>query len=112
MTLGITILLRLLLAMLMTTSQIEGPASRNECATCHLRLAWTQSEVTHVDQWVTSRHALYRIGCERCHRGDARTSDWTVAHRGVAKSADRSSSVNRTALPETCGRCHVSEANA
>jgi len=86
MALGITILPRLLLALLVTRSQIEGPASRNECATCHLRLAWTQSEVTHVDQWVTSRHALYRIGCERCHRGDARTSDWTVAHRGVAKS--------------------------
>jgi hypothetical protein len=112
MSLGITILPPLLIALLVTAPQIPGAASRNECAECHLRLVWTRSEITHVDQWVTSRHALYRIGCEQCHRGDVRTSDWAAAHRGVANSADRSSSVNRTALPETCGRCHVSEANA
>jgi hypothetical protein len=93
-------------------SQAPTAASTNPCAVCHLRLAWTRSALTHVDQWVTSRHALYRVGCEKCHGGDATTSDQAAAHRGVTNSADRSSAVHRTALPATCGRCHASEARA
>lgn len=92
--------------------QAPTAALANPCAACHLRLVWTRSAITHVDQWVTSRHALYRVGCEKCHGGDARTSDRAAAHRGVTHSADPSSAVHRMALPATCGRCHRSEANA
>jgi hypothetical protein len=84
----------------------------NECATCHLQLVWTQSGITHVDEWVTSAHASYRVGCEQCHGGDPKTSDRVAAHRGVLNSADASSSTHRTALTRTCGRCHTPEANA
>lgn len=94
------------------TMQIASSVDWNECAACHLRLAWTQSKITPVDQWVTSTHARYRIGCEQCHGGDAGTSSQAAAHRGVLNSANRSSSVHRTALPVTCGRCHESETNA
>ena len=93
-------------------SQAPPTALANPCAACHLRLAWTQSALTHVDQWVTSRHAFYRVGCEKCHGGNATTSDEAAAHRGVVKSADPSSAVHRVALPATCGRCHRSEASA
>jgi hypothetical protein len=65
-----------------------------------------------VDQWVTSKHALYGVGCEQCHGGDATTSDEAAAHRGVTSSAVPSSAVHRMALPTTCGRCHLSEAHA
>ena len=92
--------------------QLPAAVSGNECAACHLHVAQTQSRITHVDQWVTSRHAFYRIGCERCHGGNARTSDRAAAHVGIVNSADRSSAVHRTALPATCGRCHVSETHA
>ena len=93
-------------------SQAPQTASANRCAACHLRLAWTQSALTHVDQWVTSKHAFYRVGCEKCHGGNATTSDEAAAHRGVVKSADPSSAVHRMALPSTCGRCHGSETSA
>lgn len=92
--------------------QIPKAASANPCAVCHLRLVWTQSVITHVDQWVTSEHALYGVGCEKCHGGDATTSDQAAAHRGVTNSAVPSSGVHRMALPATCGRCHPSESNA
>jgi hypothetical protein len=108
----IFVLLILLPITLRTGLQTPTAASTNPCAACHLRLVWTRSAITHVDQWVTSRHALYRVGCEKCHGGDATTSDQAVAHRGVTNSADRSSAVHRTALPATCGRCHRSEARA
>jgi len=101
-----------LAALLLSGPQGSAPASGNECATCHLRNAWTQSVTTHVDMWITSRHAFYRVGCEKCHGGDARTTDQRIAHRGVLNSAARSSPVSRTAQPATCGRCHRREANA
>jgi hypothetical protein len=84
----------------------------NKCAACHLQRVWTVSATTHVDEWVTSKHAAYRVGCERCHGGDATTSDANAAHRGVVASADRSSTVHRMALPRTCGGCHPAAANA
>jgi hypothetical protein len=95
-----------------TGAQASTPDLGNECATCHLRLAWTRSVTTHVDLWVTSQHAFYRVGCEKCHGGDPGTSDVQSAHRGVVRSAEPSSSVHRTALPMTCGRCHRTEAVA
>ena len=99
--------------MLSTALQVPRSAATNPCAVCHLRLVWTRSGLTHVDQWVTSRHALYDVGCERCHGGDAKTSDETAAHRGVKKnSADPTSAVHWMSLPATCGRCHRREADA
>jgi cytochrome c7-like protein len=84
----------------------------NKCAACHLQLVWTLSATTHVDEWVTSKHAAYRVGCERCHGGNATTSNANAAHRGVVASADRSSTVHRMALPQTCGGCHPAAATA
>jgi cytochrome c554/c'-like protein len=92
--------------------QVPRASATNQCAACHLKLVWTTSAITHVDQWVTSRHALYGVGCEKCHGGDGRTPDATAAHRGVIHSIDPSSAVNATALPATCGRCHRPEADA
>jgi hypothetical protein len=112
MMIWIWMLLALLPIALRTEPQAPQAALANPCAACHMRLAWTQSTITHVDQWVTSRHAFYRVGCEKCHGGNAKTSDETAAHRGVVKSVDPSSAVHRTALPGTCGRCHRSESSA
>lgn len=111
MTVSISVLATVLAVVISGEPQAPA-ASQNRCAVCHLRLAWTQSVITHVDQWVTSQHAWARVGCETCHGGDARTSDQRGAHRGVMNSADPSSPVNRVALPATCGRCHAAEASA
>jgi Cytochrome c554 and c-prime len=92
--------------------QVPRASATNQCAVCHLKLVWTTSAITHVDQWVTSRHALYGVGCEKCHGGDGRTSDATAAHHGVIHSNDPSSAVHAKTLPATCGRCHRSEAEA
>lgn len=112
MTMWMSVALALLPITVGTGLQPPQTALANPCAACHLRLAWTQSATTHVDQWVTSRHAFYRVGCEKCHGGDATTSDEAAAHRGVVKSADPSSAVHRMALSATCGRCHPSEGRA
>jgi cytochrome c554/c'-like protein len=101
-----------LLLSLADATQAPSAASDNECAVCHLRLVWTRSEITHVDEWVTSKHALYRVGCDRCHGGDRKTANPSIAHQGVLNSADADSRVHREALPATCGRCHASEARA
>lgn len=97
---------------LLAQGQVPGFAAGNECATCHLRRAWTRSATTHVDLWITSKHAVYRVGCEQCHGGDPKTSDEAAAHRGVVNSGNPTSPVHRSAQPVTCGRCHRSEAAA
>jgi hypothetical protein len=99
-------------AVLAVTAQGPPAATTNQCAACHLRLVWTTSTLTHVDEWVTSKHAWFNVGCEKCHGGDGRSSDRVTAHRGVTPSADPKSPVHVTALPATCGRCHAPEANA
>jgi len=109
---GVVAVILCVLLSLVASPQIASAASDNECAACHLRLVWTRSETTHVDEWVTSKHAFYRVGCEQCHGGDRRALDASVAHRGVLDSGERRSKVYREALPATCGRCHTSEAKA
>ena len=102
------------LAIVLPVALIAGPqipraATANRCAVCHLSIVWAESRITHADEWVTSNHALRGVGCQHCHGGDAKTSDETLAHRGVKNRADGSSAVHATALPGTCGRCHRAE---
>jgi cytochrome c554/c'-like protein len=92
--------------------QLPPAVRANQCATCHLRIVWTRSALTHTDEWVTSSHALHGVGCERCHGGNAATSDKAFAHRGIANSADPLSRVHRRVLPTTCGGCHPSQRHA
>lgn len=106
---GISVLAIVLPVALIAGPQTPRAASENRCAACHLRIVWMESRVTHADEWVTSKHALYSVGCEKCHGGDAKTNDETLAHRGVKKGADASSFVYSIALPGTCGRCHRAE---
>lgn len=93
-------------------AQLPARASGNQCAVCHIRLAWTHSGTTHVDEWVTSKHASYGVGCDKCHGGDPSATDGPAAHRGVLNSANPSSTVHWMALPSTCGRCHRPEVAA
>jgi len=106
---GIAVLAIVLPVALIAGPQIPRAASENRCAVCHLRIVWTESRITHADEWVTSRHALYGVGCEKCHGGDAKTSDETLAHRGVKNGAEVLRLAYATTLPGTCGRCHRAE---
>lgn len=106
-------LLGALLLLAAQTGPLPRSLSDNQCAACHLRLAWTASRTMHVDEWVTSKHAQFGVGCEKCHGGDATASEAAAAHRDVRNSADPSSPVNRMALAGlTCAACHAPEANA
>jgi hypothetical protein len=108
----IAVLAMILPAVLIAEPQAPNAAMENRCAACHIRLVWTESRLTHADEWVTSKHASRNVGCEKCHGGDAKTSDETLAHRGVNKRADASSLVHATKQPGTCGRCHRAEVSA
>src|SRR5581483_3009795 len=92
--------------------QLPAAVRANQCAECHLQVVWTRSELTHTDEWVTSKHARYGVGCDKCHGGDAATTDRTAAHRGVTAAGDPSSPVHWMQLPATCGGCHAAEGNA
>ena len=105
-------MLVVLAASVSVDAQAPAPFESNQCVVCHLHLVQTRSTLTHTDEWVTSRHALYRVGCERCHGGDATAIVRDAAHRGVAPSRDPASAVYWAELPRTCGGCHRAETNA
>jgi hypothetical protein len=79
------------------------------CEQCHIVLHRGPSDL-HVAKWMTSEHAAHRVGCVRCHNGDAASIDPLEAHRFVQPAQVRTSSVNRRQLPGTCGQCHPREA--
>ncbi|HEY6894621.1 MAG TPA: hypothetical protein VI258_10670, partial [Rhodanobacteraceae bacterium] len=60
--------------------QLPDRVAGNQCAICHIRLVWTRSATTHVDEWVTSKHATYGVGCEQCHGGDPAATSGAAAH--------------------------------
>lgn len=95
------------------TASAQEPV-RNYCVNCHLGEIGTRSLVAlaHTDEWLTSKHSLAGVDCEKCHGGDATAADPSVAHRSIKASADPSSPVYWMALPKTCGGCHPAEANA
>jgi Cytochrome c554 and c-prime len=92
--------------------QAPSPAGRRAsgCVTCHSRLADTTGAGHGFVAWRRSGHAAAGVGCEACHGGNAAAPDQATAHQGIAPSTDPASAVYFTRLPDTCGRCHVSEA--
>lgn len=86
-----------------------GAQLASGCERCHLVLHTVPPE-SHVAEWAASAHALRRVGCVRCHDGDASASSAVEAHRFVLPANVRTSRVHRTQLPATCGACHPRQA--
>lgn len=81
-------------------SVVPLAAQENTCVQCHGSLPGRYGEPVLL--WKTSVHAGNGVYCHECHGGDPK--DMTNAmnpsrgFKGVPK---------QTAIPETCGRCHV-----
>ena len=75
-------------------------AQENACVTCHGSLPGKYGEP--VVLWKTSIHAENGVYCHECHGGDPKDAANAMkpdrGFKGVPKE---------TAIPETCGRCHV-----
>ena len=81
----------------------------NRCVACHQQLP-ERSQAGHSFQaWRQSRHGTVGVSCNACHGGDPTATDTARAHRGIARSTNRSSPVFYTRIPQTCGRCHAAE---
>jgi Cytochrome c7 and related cytochrome c len=93
-------ILALLIACL-AISVVTAPAAQdNACVTCHSSLPGKFGEP--VILWKTSIHAGNGVFCHECHGGDpkdmANAMNPSRGFKGVPRE---------TAIPETCGRCHV-----
>lgn len=77
---------------------------------CH---ATTIDEIakSNYEQWTHSKHALFNITCDNCHRGNSSSDVKEIAHVGVSRSSETNSSVFYRNVPETCGKCHSNELN-
>jgi hypothetical protein len=81
-----------------------------QCVACHARLPEASGAGHGFTAWRGSRHGAAGVGCEACHGGDPTATDAAAAHRGVVRSSDTASAVYFRRIPDTCGRCHASEA--
>jgi hypothetical protein len=81
-------------------------AQQSFCADCHYANP-SAPRPDHLEEWDRSPHGRDRVGCEKCHGGNAAVSEGFRAHSGVLNSADEFSRVSRRNLPLTCGQCHV-----
>jgi hypothetical protein len=88
----------------------QAPRAASRCVDCHARLPETTGVGHGFTAWRASRHGAAGIGCEACHGGDPSATEAAAAHRGVARSGDTASTVYFARIPDTCGRCHASEA--
>jgi Cytochrome c554 and c-prime len=98
---------------LLTFMALLGPffagtssAQQSYCADCHYANP-SAPRPDHLEDWDRSPHGHDRVGCEKCHGGNATAVEGFRAHAGVLNSADDFSSASRRNLPLTCGQCHV-----
>lgn len=94
----------------LSASPLPAQRTTSRCNECHARLSETSGGGHGFTAWQRSRHGAVGVGCEACHGGDPTAADAQVAHRGVHRSSDTASTVFFTRVPDTCGRCHASEA--
>jgi hypothetical protein len=93
-------------ATLMTLAGAPASAQQSFCADCHYANP-SAPRPDHLEEWDRSPHGRNRVGCEKCHGGNAAVSEAFRAHTGVLNSADEFSRASRRNLPLTCGQCHV-----
>jgi hypothetical protein len=82
----------------------------DQCVACHERLPETTGVGHGFTAWRASRHGAAGVGCEACHGGNPAATNSAEAHVGVVRSSDPASTVYFRRIPDTCGRCHASEA--
>jgi len=77
---------------------------------CHATALDTFAK-SNYEQWTNSKHALFNVTCNNCHRGNTSSDLKESAHKGVSRASESNSSVFYRNLPETCGQCHTEEYN-
>ncbi len=64
---------------------------------------------SNYEQWTKSKHALFNVTCDNCHRGNSESDVKEQAHTGVLRSSESNSTVFYRNVPDTCGACHINE---
>ncbi len=93
------------LALALAFASAPARAQTNPCVDCHVGNGgepWPE----HQRDWDLGAHSRSGVTCEKCHRGDASSSDFAAAHQGVLNSKDAAGPTHPKNGPETCGRCH------
>ncbi len=99
---------------MLASNQLEKAAAQdvlaafkgNNCVTCHVRLTAPYKVTSRYAEWHISTHMDKKIGCEKCHGGDAAVADAAKAHVGVQSATNPDSKLHAKNLATTCNACH------
>lgn len=78
----------------------------NQCVRCHSTLSTPVELSGRFLDWRASRHGATGVTCDKCHGGDATSSDPAKAHSGIFRPGDKRSRLNDQNVPQTCAGCH------
>src|SRR5512136_1804287 len=90
----------LLVLMLSSCCGIVHAQTESTCVACHSALD-PPLQVTQ-EQFSLDIHAQKGLTCASCHGGDPTKADMDA----MSKSAGFSGKIERSRIPELCGRCH------
>ena len=66
----------------------------NNCVTCHAQLTTPVTVSNRYFQWHSSVHRDAGVSCEKCHGGNASTTDKAKAHTGIRPVSDPQSALH------------------
>jgi predicted CXXCH cytochrome family protein len=85
---------------------------QNNCVTCHAQLTTPLAVSNRYFEWHSSVHRDSGVSCEKCHGGNATTSDKAQAHAGIRPVSDPQSALHFRKIATTCQTCHQGVVNA
>ncbi|MFN7930947.1 MAG: multiheme c-type cytochrome [Blastocatellia bacterium] len=95
-----------------TKEQYATPDYRNNnCVTCHAQLTTPVTVSNRYFQWHSSVHRDAGVSCEKCHGGNASTTDKAKAHTGIRPVSDPQSALHFRNIAMTCKACHQGVVN-
>jgi hypothetical protein len=83
-------------------------ALNNSCITCHENVTEKKASENY-QQWSNSGHSSYFVTCDACHGGNPNLSSEAGAHSSMKNVTDPQSPIYFKNIPETCGKCHITE---
>jgi mono/diheme cytochrome c family protein len=83
-------------------------ALNNSCITCHENVTAKKASDNY-QRWSDSVHSSYFVTCDACHGGNQNVNSEAEAHSSMKNVTDPQSPIYFKNIPETCGKCHITE---
>jgi formate-dependent nitrite reductase cytochrome c552 subunit len=104
----VNLLLIALIFLIVPAGAVGLDALNNSCITCHENVTAKKASDNY-QRWSDSIHSSYFVTCDACHGGNPNVNSKAQAHSSMKNVTDPQSPIYFKNIPETCGKCHITE---